>query len=240
MRKTSLGIVILTLLMSALGCSNRNVKATDEQLNQAQTHNAELQAQINDLQARLMESEGSRKNYQDSLRTLDSMIEQQDVLIKDLDMQVKKYQAQEPKQLSPAPLLPPVVAQTTPALSDNYQADYDKARGLFEKKSFKQAEAIYTALLQSEPDHKLASNCQYWLGECYYGQKQYETALAEFQRVFTYAKAPKADAAQLKIAVCYMQLKKYEEAREELNRLLSAYPSSEYVPRARALLDQLP
>jgi len=35
-------------------------------------------------------------------------------------------------------------------------------------------------------------------------------------------------------------MNQYPEAKEQLVRLLSTYPSSEYVSRARSLLEQIP
>jgi TolA-binding protein len=247
MRQISKNWMIFGLLGLLLGCSNPKVRVSEEDLAQSKAQNAQLGTQISELRVQLAASDSVNQVLEQTLKNRDTMIDQQEMLIKDLDMQVQKYKSQEPKSQSAtsvnSPTNPETVAKSPvepKTTSSDFQTEYNRARILYDKKSFKPAEVIYRSLIEKEPQNKLASNCQYWIGECFYGLKQYDTALAEFQKVFTHPSAPKADAAQLKIAYCYKQLKKYNEAREELNRLLSSYPSSEFVPRARALLDELP
>lgn len=141
--------------------------------------------------------------------------------------------AQEPVPPPPEDL--PVISR-----SADFQRGYEQALALFNEKKYAPSAQSFTALLESNRNHRLSGNCQYWIGECHYAQGQYENALAEFQKVFAYPNCFKADAAQFKIALCYLQLTHNNEAREEFNRLISAYPNSEYVARARAHLDKLP
>ena len=46
------------------------------------------------------------------------------------------------------------------------------------------------------PDHKLAGNAQYWIGECYYSQKRFAEAAEEFAKVEKlFPASPKVPAA---------------------------------------------
>ncbi len=110
---------------------------------------------------------------------------------------------------------------------------YRNARAQFE--SFKYTAAIesFKNLLQSNPNHSLADNCQYWIGECYFGMKQYQQAILEFQKVFMYKRIDKHDDAQLMIALSYMKSGQNEKAKSEFEKFLNSYPDSEYSVIAR-------
>ena len=129
----------------------------------------------------------------------------------------------------------PVVSRAT-----DFQHSYEQALALFKEKKYTESAQSFAALLEGDRSHRLSGNCQYWIGECLYAQNKYSEALAEFQKVFVYPNNFKADAAQFKIALCYLQLNKPEEAQAEFNRLIVAYPSSEFVSRALAQLEKLP
>jgi len=116
---------------------------------------------------------------------------------------------------------------------------YRNARAQFE--SFKYTAAIesFQSLLQSNPNHSLADNCQYWIGECYFGKRQYQQAILEFQKVFVYKRIDKHDDAQLMTALSYMKSGQNEKAKSEFEKFLNSYPDSEYTGVARRLMQKL-
>jgi len=149
-----------------------------------------------------------------------------------------------------APPAPPmaVAQQSAPPPDDlpvispaaDFQRGYEQALAVFKEKKYTESAQSFAALLEGNRNHRLSGNCQYWIGECLYAQSKFSDALAEFQKVFVYPNNFKADAAQFKIALCYLQMSKNEEARAEFNRLIAAYPGSEFVSRAQAQLEKLP
>jgi len=125
-------------------------------------------------------------------------------------------------------------AQLTDVRGDSpFINGYRNGRAQFE--SFKYTAAIQTFqnLLQSNSGHSLADNCQYWIGECYFGMKKYQQAIVEFQKVFMYKRIDKHDDAQLMIALAYMKNNQTEKAKGELEKFLNTYPDSEYSAIAR-------
>ncbi|MBN2412278.1 tetratricopeptide repeat protein [candidate division KSB1 bacterium] len=110
---------------------------------------------------------------------------------------------------------------------------YRNARAQFESFKYSDAIASFQNLLQSNPNHSLADNCQYWIGECYFGMKQYQQAILEFQKVFMYQRIDKHDDAQLMIALCYMKSGQNDRAKSEFEKFLNTYPDSEYSGVAR-------
>ncbi len=75
---------------------------------------------------------------------------------------------------------------------------------------------------------ELADNAQYWIGECYYAQKDYKQSIREFEKVEkNFPKGNKVPAAKLKKGLAYRELGNPEEASRELKEVASKYPESE-------------
>jgi len=74
----------------------------------------------------------------------------------------------------------------------------------------------------------LADNARYWIGECYYVQREYKQALEQFQKVLAdYPEQEKVPDAMLKIGLCYVNLQEDCAAQKAFEDLLQAYPNSE-------------
>ncbi|MCH8287773.1 MAG: tetratricopeptide repeat protein [Candidatus Marinimicrobia bacterium] len=121
----------------------------------------------------------------------------------------------------------------------DYLNEYQKAMEFFNYANYSEALDIFEKLLGSNPHSELADNSQYWIGECYYGNKEYERAILEFEKVFTFPNNNKMEAAQLKLGICYLRLNDKKRAQEEFSRLVNLYPGSEYLPIASKLLNRL-
>ncbi len=131
------------------------------------------------------------------------------------------------------------IALDTSKPIDDYEITYKDALQLFYDHRYGDAINQFYALLQVNPKHKLADNCQYWLGECYYAQGKYYQAIAEFNKVAAYDAADKKDDAQLMLGLCFLKLGDTELAQTELNWLVGAFAKSEYVSKAYRYLNRL-
>ncbi len=117
-----------------------------------------------------------------------------------------------------------------------YNERYDRGLMDFHKRKYRQAIENFRFLAQADPDNILASNCWYWMGESYFGLKEYEKAAEHFSRVLEYDKSWKTDDALLMLGRSAIKLGDYEQAREWLIRLLENFPSSEYAAKAEYYL----
>jgi tol-pal system protein YbgF len=144
--------------------------------------------------------------------------------------------------------LPPTVTPTkvvtlpTPAVSSaqlSFEDAYRKALEKFNKKDYKEAIVLFQALIERDRNNSFADNCQYWIGESYYGMKDYHKAIIEFEKVLSFPNTNKGDDAQLKLGLSYLLMGDKESAKRELTRLLSNYPNSEYTERARKILQEM-
>ena len=121
----------------------------------------------------------------------------------------------------------------------SFQGRYEEALETYRASKYQDAIQRFEALLNTGTKHLLSVNCQYWIGESYYGLTNYQQAIVAFEKVFTFEKEHKDDDAQLKLGICYYRMNDRERAKQEFQKLLDAYPESEYVSRARAFIRQI-
>ncbi len=117
--------------------------------------------------------------------------------------------------------------------SPEFRSGYQQARDLFEAFKYREAIDAFTRILEQNPDDVLADNSQYWIGECYFGLKEYQQAVMEFQKVFAYSMTDKYDDAQLMIGLSYVRSGQKEKAQKEFETFLNNYATSEYAGVAR-------
>lgn len=109
-------------------------------------------------------------------------------------------------------------------------------------KAGRYGEAIETlkAFRVHYPEHPLADNAAYWLGQSYYVSREYALALEAFAAVGDRSADPgKAPDAWLKKGLCELELRRPEAARASFEAVITRYPDSESARQAREQLDRL-
>ncbi len=93
----------------------------------------------------------------------------------------------------------------------------------------------FTSFLTKFPDHKLASNAQYWLGESYYGRKDYAKAAVAFAKGYEkYKDGNKGADNILKLGLSMQMLGKKEEACTAFVNLPKEFPKASQNLKDRA------
>jgi tol-pal system protein YbgF len=94
--------------------------------------------------------------------------------------------------------------------------------------------------LAKDPQSDLADNAQYWIGECYYAQRDFAQAIEEFRLVERqYPQGEKVPASLLKVAYAQLQLEDRDAARATLEDLIGRFPSSNEAAQARTKLSSI-
>ncbi|PYT59814.1 MAG: tol-pal system protein YbgF [Acidobacteria bacterium] len=113
-------------------------------------------------------------------------------------------------------------------LRDIQSGKYDLARSEFQD------------YLKYYSNTDLASNAQFYLGEILYKQKQYNEAVAAYDKVLTnYPKSFKLGPARLKKGMALLDLGQKSTAIREFREVIRAFPGSEEDRLARAKLKEL-
>ncbi len=125
-------------------------------------------------------------------------------------------------------------------LSDaEYREMYIEGLSTYQNGEYEKSLKIFNDLIDINPVHDLADNCQYWIGEVYYGMKDYKRSIKEFEKVFTFSGSNKDDDSQYKLGLCYINIGNKSRAKDEFQKLLEIYPNSEYYQKSKQYLQQL-
>ncbi len=181
-------------------------------------------------------SSDEKKKLEKKITRLEKQIKEKDRSIADLNAQVTVQEAELSKR-------PGSGGGTTAIVSDismeEYQARYDDARSEFENRSYQSSIQLFESLISASTSHSLSDNAQFWIGECHYALRQYDAAIIDFEKVFTFPNSNKADASQYKLGLCYIRKGDNTKAKEEFDRLIRNYPNSSYASKAESLLSQI-
>jgi TolA-binding protein len=131
---------------------------------------------------------------------------------------------------------PLLSADNAAMYNSEYGLAYQDALDDFYVRRFDSAIRKLQGLLRSNDKNELADNCQYWIGECYYAMGRYYEAVAEFQKVYAFARSNKTPDAQLMIGLAFLKTGEKDMARAELNMLLSFDPQSASAKKAQRYL----
>lgn len=102
------------------------------------------------------------------------------------------------------------------------------------------ARELFTRFLEQNPKHELAANAHYWIGETYYSEKNYESAILSYQDVIkNYPGKEKVVAAMLKQAMAFNEIKDTKSAKFVLKKLVEGFPKSEEAKKAKEMLKEI-
>jgi len=114
---------------------------------------------------------------------------------------------------------------------------YKKARNLFIEDTYTRAASLFAQFEKKYPEHDLADNAVYWLGECHYSMAEHEKAVIIFNRLTTqYPKSEKVPDALLKTGYSYLLLDDANRAHHYLKQVLKKYPFSPAAEKAQEKL----
>jgi len=114
------------------------------------------------------------------------------------------------------------------------RSDYDQAYSLAVNGDYRSAEGGFRDFLSAYPNHSLAPNAQFWLGESLLAQQNYRDAADAFLKTYTeYPQTSKAPDSLLKLGMSLRGLGEANAACATFSELLNKYPSA-----APAVLDQ--
>lgn len=136
---------------------------------------------------------------------------------------------------------PIVQASSTSVQNDKEpeSVEFYRAMDLIKRNDYINAISDLRKIISTENNPVILNNCNYWIGESNFKLKDYNEAIIYFIKVIESPVANKKDKAQVMIAECHIRTGKIPDAKKAYNNLISQYPRSEYIPRARKMLQQL-
>ncbi len=142
--------------------------------------------------------------------------------------------------ISKEPVNRPPQAKPVPKLPDP-EEDYTRAiRVLRDERNYAKARSLLDTFIDNYPTHELADDAQYWIGQSYYQEKNFERAILAFNKVqVDYANGDKAPEALLLEALSFLNIDDRASARELLGQVIAKYPDSSAAATARQRFESL-
>jgi tol-pal system protein YbgF len=120
------------------------------------------------------------------------------------------------------------------------ESEYQAAFNLLKDGKYEEASTALRDFVAKYPQHELAPNAMYWLGEAHYVRRDYPAALAAFEGLLAdYPGNRKTPDALLKVGYCQAELKRPGPARTALARVIQEFPDSQAAAEAKARLDRM-
>lgn len=135
---------------------------------------------------------------------------------------------------SPPVVAPPPPVPTLPAANGTPDEIYGRAFDRLKEGDYQRAERELRAFIQRFPQHPLAGNAQYWLGETYFARYDYQNAMVAFAEGYRlYKTNPKGPDNLLKLGITLAKLNRKNEACTSLARFDQEYPKATEIQKRR-------
>jgi len=141
-----------------------------------------------------------------------------------------------PPAAGPPPSAPPPQAAAGPPPAGGATGDqlYHDAFKMLQDGDYPGAERAFKTFVQRNPQHVLAGNAQYWLGETYYARRDYQNAMAAFAEGYkVYKASPKGPDNLLKLGITLAVLNRKSDACAVFVRFNQDYPRATDLQKRR-------
>jgi tol-pal system protein YbgF len=212
------------------GRMERTERSVNNQVAVSQ-HVDEMQAQLRDLQGRLDELEHANQ----------ALTKQQHDLYADLDKRLGGGGAAGAATAGAAAGAADAAGSADAAPSSTEQAVYSQAFDALKAGSYSVAIAGFKDFMGTYPASPLAENAQYWLGEAYYVNHDYDSAAGAFRAVLKkWPDSRKAPDALLKLGYTQYAQKQFPAAKATLTEVTQKYPGTDSARLAADRLKRVP
>ncbi len=120
------------------------------------------------------------------------------------------------------------------------EAIYAEAYQTFKDGHYDKSRTEFKNFLTAFPDTEYAGNAQFWIGECYFFEKNYEQAILEYEKVAkNYPKGNKVPYALLKQGLSFQKLNDKTSAKLILQQVIRDFPNTNQARIARSKLQEI-
>ena len=96
----------------------------------------------------------------------------------------------------------------------DFNYDYKVAHQMYTRGNYAKSLEKFSFLLKNDISNDLADNCQFWIGQIYFSNKEYKKAIIEFQKVLNYTDSNKKSESIYKIGLSEIKLNNNTNAKK--------------------------
>src|SRR3989338_669527 len=224
------------------GCANmqqeqtlKDIKSRLSELEKAQSKTSEGMEELNNKFFLLQEQAAANKKNIDEIRTMAvPVVPPEELKVVKLETEGIKRETSAREEVEKRP------SAKKSEYAPDPEALYNEAQNLFMAGRLSESAEQFSKFIQHYPKHSLADNAQYWVGETYYSQKDYQKAVMEFQKaVDNYPNENKAPDALKKVGFSHLELNNRDKAFAAFKMVIEKYPSSDAAVKARTKLQEI-
>ena len=231
-------ILLILLSLSIVGCASRGeIETMKTQLAFLERSSTQMQNRLVEMDSLYRETIDKNVTYQADLKTaLADLIDKSSAIdgrMGDMEAQINRIldRLGSPTRPVPPPVSPGDTSSGNAADSTLPQIDpnklFNNAFTDLKAGNYDLAIMQFNEFLNLFKDSPRADDAQYWLGECYYGKKEYAKAAPEFEKVEkNYPEGDKLVAAIYKLGRSYEEIGDVKKARAIFERIVKDYPTS--------------
>ena len=236
-------VVVTVFGLMAVSCASKGSQLS---------HRSKVDKRLDELQRSLEHSSAQMESLRNDVLILQDQMESTRLLLQ----KVAHHQNSGgklklgSKRKAPKPFIQIISSKTDPVAKPLKTDDgkpiespmnmYREAFKAYENRQYNDAIEQFEQFVRRYSNHDYADNAVYWMGEAYYGQKEYLLAATEFRRVLDqYPGSNKEADSLLKIGLCYQNLADPAKAQSTYESILKQYPYAEAAKKAAVLLAQL-
>jgi tol-pal system protein YbgF len=133
-----------------------------------------------------------------------------------------------------------ISAAKDPAKKQDKEKAYSAAYQIFQEGLYSKARSEFQNFLIAYPDSEYSDNAQFWIGECYFFEQKYESAILEYEKVTkNYPNGNKVPYALLKQGISFLKLGDKTSAKLLLQEVIKNYPNTSQARIARSNLQEI-
>lgn len=131
-------------------------------------------------------------------------------------------------------------AAKDPARRQDKEVLYSTAYQIFKDGNYDKARTEFRNFLALYPESEYSDNAQFWIGECYFFEKNYEKAILEYEKVAkNFPGGNKVPYALLKQGLSFLKLNDKTSAKLILQQVIKDFPNTNQARIARSKLQEI-
>jgi tol-pal system protein YbgF len=120
------------------------------------------------------------------------------------------------------------------------KAHYDAAYALFINGKYSEAREKFELFLKTYPQNEFSDNAQFWIGETYYREKDFESAILSYETLLKkFPKSQKAPSALLKQGLSFVEIGDPKTAKVILDQVVERFPETNEATIAKKKTEEI-